>query len=271
MYKMSKLDIDLHTHSIFSDGSSTLYQIEEKAKREGIGIALTDHNEIRGSVRLFENQKIISIPAIEAGTREGLEFLIYFQNPADLEEFYKRAIEPNRKFRYMVQINISTEELLRVANEYLTFISLAHPYGFWKKSINYHIQNEKLIKTIMDGIDSVEIYNGNLSDKVNNFAFDLFSQYENLAMTVGSDAHNIESFGKVTAKFIFDKNNPHLFDGFLQLVENNLQIDTKSSISKFKTMYNIALNHSRYYIDGGTYKNKIIINELKEDKYLNKA
>lgn len=266
---MNKIDIDLHTHSIFSDGSSNLYQLEEKAKREGIGIALTDHNEIRGSIRLFENQKIISIPAIEAGTREGLEFLIYFQSPADLEEFYKRAIEPNRKFRYMVQINISTEELLKVANEYPTFISLAHPFGFWKKSINYHIQNEKLVNTILKGIDSVEIYNGNLSEKVNNFALELYKQNRNLAMTVGSDAHNLESFGKVTAEFILDKKNPHLFDGFLQLVENNLQINTKSSISKFKTMYNIALNHSRYYMDGGSYKNRVIMEELNEGKSYN--
>ena len=40
--------VDLHFHSHYSDGYNSVPAIAEKAQELGIGIALTDHNEIRG-------------------------------------------------------------------------------------------------------------------------------------------------------------------------------------------------------------------------------
>ncbi len=40
--------VDLHFHSHYSDGYNTVEAIARKAHDLGIGIAVTDHNEIRG-------------------------------------------------------------------------------------------------------------------------------------------------------------------------------------------------------------------------------
>jgi len=79
--------IDLHSHSIFSDGRANIHQKEEKCLRENFSVVLTDHNEIRGSIRLIERGRIITLPVLEAGTKEGLEFLIYFNSVEDIEYF----------------------------------------------------------------------------------------------------------------------------------------------------------------------------------------
>ena len=44
--------IDLHFHSRYSDGSNTVKQIVKQARELGVGIAITDHNDIRGAVEL---------------------------------------------------------------------------------------------------------------------------------------------------------------------------------------------------------------------------
>jgi len=52
------LPIDLHCHSTFSDGMASIVQIEEKCQRENISVMLTDHNEIRGSLKLQAQKKV---------------------------------------------------------------------------------------------------------------------------------------------------------------------------------------------------------------------
>ncbi|MCA9055713.1 MAG: PHP domain-containing protein, partial [Planctomycetaceae bacterium] len=86
--------VDLHSHSRYSDGTATLVDIETACDRQRIGVALTDHNEIRGSIRLSEREKIWSIPAIEVGTIEGLEFLVYFRDPGQLEHYFIHGVDP---------------------------------------------------------------------------------------------------------------------------------------------------------------------------------
>ena len=44
--------VDLHFHSHYSDGFNTVKAIAHKAFELGIGIAVTDHNEIRGAVEI---------------------------------------------------------------------------------------------------------------------------------------------------------------------------------------------------------------------------
>ena len=46
--------VDLHTHSIYSDGSKTPKEVSEEAKSNNVGIlALTDHDNIDGSKELI--------------------------------------------------------------------------------------------------------------------------------------------------------------------------------------------------------------------------
>ncbi|MDD2463770.1 MAG: PHP domain-containing protein [Desulfobulbus sp.] len=57
--------IDLHTHSIYSDGSSTPAELIELAQRNGLlGLALTDHDTVEGVVELMRLGKEAGIPII---------------------------------------------------------------------------------------------------------------------------------------------------------------------------------------------------------------
>lgn len=59
------LNADLHSHSIFSDGTLTPEQLAERAKKNGVQVwALTDHDEISGQIR-----------AIDAALSKGLQYL----------------------------------------------------------------------------------------------------------------------------------------------------------------------------------------------------
>lgn len=62
---------DLHTHSVFSDGSFTPAQLIAQAKKLGLTIALTDHNTVSGLPDFLEEarqQGIRAIPGIEFST-----------------------------------------------------------------------------------------------------------------------------------------------------------------------------------------------------------
>lgn len=63
---------DLHTHSVFSDGTWPPQQLLQEAQRIGLGaIALTDHNTIDGLPLFLEQARgmdVIAIPGIEFST-----------------------------------------------------------------------------------------------------------------------------------------------------------------------------------------------------------
>ena len=68
----SPMCVDLHTHSIYSDGSSTTAELVELAIGNGLqGLALTDHDTVEGSVEikeLGEKAGLIIINGVEIST-----------------------------------------------------------------------------------------------------------------------------------------------------------------------------------------------------------
>lgn len=66
------MGFDLHTHSIYSDGLLTPFQLLEKTKEVGLeGIALTDHDSVKGLpefLKIGKDQGIIVIPGVELST-----------------------------------------------------------------------------------------------------------------------------------------------------------------------------------------------------------
>lgn len=67
-----KLYCDLHTHSIFSDGTDTPEQLIARAERLGLSaLALTDHNSVAGLPRFLkaaERSNVTAVPGIEFST-----------------------------------------------------------------------------------------------------------------------------------------------------------------------------------------------------------
>lgn len=62
--------IDLHMHTVFSDGTDALDELLEKIRETGIDVfAITDHDEIRGAKEMLEKVRII-----DPGFITGVEF-----------------------------------------------------------------------------------------------------------------------------------------------------------------------------------------------------
>ena len=189
---------DLHTHSNFSDGLPSIDRIEDRCLRDHLSISLTDHNEIRGSVLLNERDRISCLPGIEVGTKEGLEFLVYFGCPGQLEDYYRRAVEPFLLSRFMVRSKVSSIDCLETAKEMGAYVSLAHPFAFGRKSLDFQRSSRKtthtFVEEVVERIDAVELYNGGVPPKVNRRAASFLESIDK-PVTVGSDSHRLRTYG----------------------------------------------------------------------------
>lgn len=101
---------DLHTHSVYSDGTYTPAQLIAQAQKIGLAaVALTDHNTVAGLpefARAAEGTGVQAVPGVEFSTEyEGTELHIlglyirpehYDRINSLLEEFLKRKAQSNR-------------------------------------------------------------------------------------------------------------------------------------------------------------------------------
>jgi len=185
---------DLHIHTIYSDGLITPQEVIEIAKEKEIGVAITDHNEIRGSIKGFELAKNINfLLGIEVGTKDGKEILFYFNSVEDIENFYKKEIEPFKTNR-MTRINRSIEYFIdkEIKKYNYIFSTLPHPYGPLKKSVEY---NKSISQKIINFIDTIEVYNSTQKQISNRKALKLAIRNEKF-QTASSDAHIKEDIAK---------------------------------------------------------------------------
>ncbi len=120
-----ELCCDLHTHSVFSDGTYTPRQLLEEARqRQLAAIALTDHNTVAGLpdfLAAAEGQPVEAIPGVEFSTDyEGTELHIlalylkpeHFSHVTELMAQYHRRKE---------QSNIDLVEKLNQAGYHISY------------------------------------------------------------------------------------------------------------------------------------------------------
>ena len=91
--------IDLHTHSIYSDGTNTPAELIAMAEERGVrALALTDHDTVGGIDKLLaaaESSTVEAVPGIELsaecdrGTMHILGYFIHHTQPALLEKLEK--------------------------------------------------------------------------------------------------------------------------------------------------------------------------------------
>ena len=126
---------DLHTHSIFSDGTATPEELIALAESKGLtAIALTDHNCADGLPRFLqaaEGSSVTAVPGIEfsTGWQDGeLHILALFVRPEHYDQVRAIASEPDRLKR---QSNIDLAAALQKAGYDVDFYELeaATPNG----------------------------------------------------------------------------------------------------------------------------------------------
>ena len=95
---------DLHTHSVFSDGTWTPTQLIEEAERIGLSaIALTDHNTVDGLEEFLSaarGKNLEAIPGVEFSTDYldmDIHVVAHYVMPAHFQEVTGRMAEGRRK------------------------------------------------------------------------------------------------------------------------------------------------------------------------------
>ena len=244
--------VDLHSHSRYSDGTATLADIEAACDRLAIGVSLTDHNEIRGAIRLSERQKIWTVPGIEVGTTEGLEFLIYFRDPGQLEDYFIRAVDPFLLSRFMVRSRAKSLDAIAAAQDCGGYVSLAHPFAPGRKSIEFHRQKgprqRAFVDQVLQSVDAIELFNGGVLRRSNSQA-EQFSLGVEKPFTAGSDSHHVSTLG--TCGILFNREGFATAACLHDALAANAGIDLVSRQgTHFRTVPIIALKHTLFFVQG---------------------
>jgi predicted metal-dependent phosphoesterase TrpH len=170
--------IDCHCHTIYSkhwfwgyDSINTPKEMIKAAIKKGLdGIAITDHNTIKGGLvgkkiaKGFKNFIVIIGSEIRTRTCELIGL--------DIKED--------------VPMNLSLEETIEKIHDLGGIAVIPHPFGkyFLKR---YAIKNPL-------NSDAIEVFNSTVRKNANKRALELANKFKK-AKTAGSDAHSIKSVG----------------------------------------------------------------------------
>ena len=180
---------DLHIHTIFSyDGTASVPAVLRRARQIGLDvIAITDHDEIAGSLKALEiasQYGVEVIPGSEVTTAEG-----------DL-----LALNITEKVQRDRPL---TETVLRVG-ELGGFCIAPHPMagGFGMKSLSaYSILKALRNADVARILIGIETYNATSIDRLSNHYAHILAEPLDIARTASSDAHVIEAIGLGATEF----------------------------------------------------------------------
>jgi predicted metal-dependent phosphoesterase TrpH len=246
-----ELLVDTHVHTRYSDGIAGIPRIERHCRNRGLGVAVTDHNEIRGAAEIYERERVPAIPGIEVGTEEGIDLLVYFPEGEALEDFYRSAVEPYLRTRFMVRSWIRTESCLRAANEMDAYISLAHPFALGRKSLDYQHgrRGKPFVETIMDAVDAIELHNGGVHRRA-NYRAKVYCETAGKRLTVGSDSHRLGTIGSC-GTYLPAKLNPSpaaLFESLKSSDDLRFKVKSSASAASLPLLGIIALKHTHHFM-----------------------
>ena len=242
--------VDMHFHTDHSDGQTTVHEVLAKARGTGFGLAITDHNVISGSLQAFQERgDVLIVPGMEVSAFDGPHILTYFYSPKDLEDFFRRHIEPNRQGSPWLATRLGTQEIIDRAESYNCVTIAAHPYGYllFNKGVQKCIEGGYLPPEIMKRLDGLEAIDGSMTHALNVKAMKL-AEEKGLSFTGGTDAHVLSDVGAVVTCA------PEAsLEGFLDAVvsRRNLVIGyEKGTLEKIATGIVVMTKHSHYFLSG---------------------
>jgi predicted metal-dependent phosphoesterase TrpH len=187
--------VDLHFHSHFSDGLNSISKIAQRARRLGIGIAITDHNEIRGALELDLHEDIFSIPGIEITSAEGSHLLVYFYETRELQRFYDKHVVPHMGHGIMSSLALPMAEIIQRARDFECLIIFAHPYcALYTGICNLQFSPNEL-EELFQMVDGVEVVNASNLNRWNLKCTVLGFNIGKI-MVGGSDGHALNHMGR---------------------------------------------------------------------------
>lgn len=189
------LAADLHVHTNHSDAPTRVRDALKIAARQGIGLAVTDHNQVSGALEACRAGTAVPVvPGIEVSADDGPHLLLYFAAPADLEDFYTRHIERKKRYGPFIAIRMTTEEVLDAREGYHSVAVEAHPCGY--ALLNRGIRHGRVHTDLFPRLDALEVISGGMARTHNLKAVALARRY-GLGQTGGTDAHLLRTIGGV--------------------------------------------------------------------------
>lgn len=189
------MNVDMHFHTVHSDGAAKVSEVLAKIREKGIGVSITDHNEISGVIEAFDLKKDVDIiiPGIEVKSIEGIDILFYFPKIEELKRFFCKEILPNRtRFFLKTKTTLSINRLLILSERYGCLCSVAHPFGYSMRAGKNDIYEK--YRSALEKFGCIEILNGGTSRKNNERALSVLGKR---CFTAGSDGHSIFTLGDV--------------------------------------------------------------------------
>ena len=180
---------DLHMHTIYSyDGTASLTNVLTRAKQVGLDvIAITDHDEIKGSLKALELAPAFGvevIPGIEITTADGDLLALFIKEKVDAG---LSLVETVLKVRELGGICIAPHPMAR---------------GMGMKSLNaYSILKALRNPEVADTLIGIEAYNATAIDKMSNHYARILASKIKIAQTGNSDAHIVETIGFGATEF----------------------------------------------------------------------
>ncbi len=202
---------DMHFHTRYTDGRDTVQMIAARARALGIGIAITDHNDIRGALEMNKYKDVPSIPGIEITSREGTHILVYFDQAQHLRKFYSKYIKPLLGSDIMSSTRLSMEEIVYCAKLFPSVTIFPHPYCVAYTGIcNLNFEQTR-VERLLECVDGIEVINaGNIHRW--NLRCALLGVNLKKAITGGSDGHSLYHMGKVVTYAACEKSGPAMLD-----------------------------------------------------------
>jgi predicted metal-dependent phosphoesterase TrpH len=230
--------VDLHFHSHFSDGLNSVPKIARRARSLGIGLAITDHNEIRGALELDLQEDIFSIPGIEITSVEGSHLLVYFYETDELKRFYDLHVVPHMGGGVMSSINLPMKQIIQRARQHECLIIFAHPYcALYTGICNLQFtpnQLEELFRMV-DGVETINASNLNRWNlKCTVLGFNLGK-----AMVGGSDGHALNHMGRSVTYAPVPRNRRAFLDALRQ--RNNMVVGKEITLLRKVTSNSLKL------------------------------
>ena len=172
---MTRLKLDMHTHSEYSPDSRTPLEAQAKALvAKGIDVVCaTDHNTIEGALRLRELATSLRvIVGEEVTSRDGEIIGLFLEQP--------------------IPRGLSGEETIARIHDQGGIVSVPHPFS---RNRLYHIKRSAL-ERLWQQIDCIEVFNAREAFAADNLRAAAFAKEHNIPGAVGSDAHRTSEIGR---------------------------------------------------------------------------
>lgn len=188
--------VDTHFHSHYTDGTDSVAAIVDRAREKGIGIAVTDHNDIRAAVELNGYNNVLTIPGIEVTSAEGSHLLVYFYDIKSLKRFYRQDVVPFMGKDVMSATHLPMIALLNRARQYRAVSIFPHPYCAAYTGVCNFFFSSKELNNLLLTADGVEVLNAANLHRW-NMRCALLGFNLNKAIIGGSDGHQLSHMGRV--------------------------------------------------------------------------